>query len=77
MFQLRFEGSVGFLHIQKRAARGNHEQWFGVEQYIQHTNPVGKNKSTFINQSTGILFSTYYVLIMVLIIITIEISIQG
>lgn len=73
MFQLRFKGSIGFL--QKGQAE-NHEPWFGVEQYIQHANPVEKNKNTFINQSIGILVNIFYVLIIVLIIITIENSIE-
>lgn len=43
------------------------EPWYGVEQYIQNINPVGKNKSILKNQPTGAPLSTYYMLIIVLI----------
>lgn len=43
------------------------EPWYGVEQYIQNINPVGKNKSTLKNQPTGAPLSTCYMFIIVLI----------
>lgn len=43
-----------FVHT-KRAGTRTHEQWFGVEPYIQNVDPVGENKCIFKNRSTCIL----------------------
>lgn len=38
----------------KGRQKESYEQWFGVEQYIQNLNVVGKNNSTVKHQSAGI-----------------------